>query len=298
MQSPIKHFLVYDFETGGLKKDCNPITEAAIVVVSNETLEIVEEFSVMFRPRLDLSSMNESGKKESKRIFESLSVKDEEDNIKKMRYKDIIITPRTQTILAEEIEEFREFLIERDNITDKGFIIEYEEYLEIKQTKFSDIVEVFYNLCYNSQALEITHMSTELMLAEGVSYEEGFNQFKAIIEKYTIGMNKPVLAGHNIRDFDNPFLEKLFSDNGADINKLINKFMIDTLDWCRSRWFELSSFSLGVCANALGLTLKEAHRALPDTIANAKVLIALLKNMRGEGQGEVEYVRKKYNYNY
>lgn len=299
MQSPIKYFAVSDLETGGLKYDINPITEAAIVIVSNETLEIVEEFSVMLRPRLDLSTMNESGKKESKRIFEALAVKDEEDNIKKMRYKDIIVTPRTQTILGDDIEAFREFLLKRDNILPNGFVIEYEDYIDIKEnTEFGDIIEVFFNLCYNPQALEVTHMSIDLLLEEGVTYEEAFSKFNSIIEKYTIGMNKPVLAGHNIKKFDNAFFEKFYKDNGKDFYKVINDFIQDTLDMCRTRWFELSSFSLGVCANALGLTLKEAHRALPDTIANAKVLIALLKNMRGEGQGEVEYVRKKYNHQF
>ena len=74
--------------------------------------------------------------------------------------------------------------------------------------------------------------------------------------------------------------------------------MIDTLEWARLRFTEISSFSLGVCANEVGLTLKEAHRALPDTVANAKFLIKLLKSMRGEGSQETKYVRRKFNFNF
>lgn len=300
MQSPIKCFAVYDLETGGFKKEFNSITEAAIVIVSNETLEIIDEFSVMLRPRLDLRSMNESGKKEAKRLFKELAVKDPEDNIQKLSYKGEVLTPRTILTISEEIELFYNHLLERSNILgDKGFILEYEDYLELQETEFADMSKLFFDLCYNPQALAVTHMTIELLLKEGVSHEEGFELFYNFIKKHTVGLSKPVLTGHNIIKFDNPFTEKWFEDNGKDLYSVIVKDDIeDTLTLCRKRWFELSSFSLGVCANALGLTLKEAHRALPDTKANAEVLIALYKNLRGEGQGEVEYTRKKYNFNF
>jgi DNA polymerase III alpha subunit (gram-positive type) len=119
-----------------------------------------------------------------------------------------------------------------------------------------------------------------------------------LITRHTVGNNKPILAGHNIKGFDNPFFEKLFISNKADIWKVVNKFMIDTLEWARIRWFEAPAFNLGVCANALGLTLKEAHRALPDTIANAKFLILLIQSMRGEGSQESTYERRKLKFNF
>jgi DNA polymerase III alpha subunit (gram-positive type) len=298
MQSPLKRIIVYDFETGGLNVKYNPVTEMAGVVLEMETLEIVEEFSVMFLPRLDLSVFEESPMKEAKLIFNDLAQKDEETNIKSLVYKGEKITLKSLDSLSRDIAEFREHLNKREN----GSIITWEEYSDYQKNKslgFSDITEVYFNRCYNPQALEITHMSIELMLREGVSYEEAFKQIEALISRHTIGNNKPIISGHNIKNFDNPFMVKIFSDNKADFLKVVNTFMIDTLEWVRLIWTDLPSFSLGVCANALGLTLKEAHRALPDTIANAKVLQAILLRMRSSGMGdEKEYTRDKYKFSF
>lgn len=298
MQSPLKRIIVYDFETGGLNVKYNPVTEMAGVVIEMETLEIIEEFSVMFLPRLDLSIFEESPVKEAKLIFNDLAQKDEETGIKSLLYRGEKITLKTLSTLSSDIERFRKHLNSRVN----GSIITWGEYLEYQETElwdFNEVTRIYFNRCYNPVALEITHMSIDLMLKEGVPYEEAFKQIDALIARHTIGNNKPIMAGHNIKGFDNPFMVKIFSDNKADFLKVINAFMIDTLEWVRLLWTDLPSFSLGVCANALGLTLKEAHRALPDTIANAKVLQAILLRMRSNGTGEEEeYVREKYKFNF
>ena len=292
MQSPLKRIVVFDFETGGLNVKYNPVTEMAGVVLDLKTLEIIEKFSVMFLPRMDLSTFEESYSKEAKLVFNDLGTKDAETNIKSLNYKGSKITLKTLDLLSKDIEEFRNELILRGS-----FVIEYEEYLDYQSTKFKDISTVYLNRCYNPQALEITHMSLDLMLKEGVPYEEGFSLINDLFERHTVGNNKPILAGHNIKSFDIPFMEKIYLDNKKEFSKIINDYMIDTLDLVRTVWPELSSYSLGVCANALGLTLKEAHRALPDTIANANVLQILLANLRGQGSVEKSHVRKKFKFN-
>jgi DNA polymerase III alpha subunit (gram-positive type) len=298
MQSPLKRIIVYDFETGGLNVKFNPVTEMAGVVLEMDTLEIVEEFSVMFLPRLDLSVFEESSTKEAKLIFNDLAKKDEESGIKSLLYRGEMITLKTLTSLSEDIESFRAHLNQREN----GSIITWEEYQEYQKNEvqgFNHVTEIYFNRCYNPVALEITHMSIDLMLKEGVLYEEAFKQMNELIARHTIGNNKPIMAGHNIKGFDNPFMVKIFADNKADFYKAINPFMIDTLEWVRLIWTDLPSFSLGVCANALGLTLKEAHRALPDTIANAKLLQAILLRMRSNGDStDAEYKREKYVFNF
>jgi DNA polymerase III alpha subunit (gram-positive type) len=292
MQSPLKRIVVFDFETGGLKVKHNPVTEMAGVVLDLKTLEIVEKFSVMFLPRMDLCNFEESFPKEAKLVFTELAEKDLETGIKSLNYKNSKITLKNLDLLTKDIEEFREELINRGS-----FVIEYKEYLDYQNTKFKDISTVYLNRSYNPQALEITHISLDLMLKEGVSYENGFKLIDDLFTRHTIGNNKPILSGHNIKGFDIPFMEKIYSDNKKEFSKIINDYMIDTLDLVRTVWPELSSYSLGVCANALGLTLKEAHRALPDTIANANVLQILLANLRGQGSIEKTHERKKFNFN-
>ena len=293
MQSPLKTILVYDLETGGFSEIYNPITEFAGVVISTETLEIIEEFSVMFRPRLDLRHIEEEANKEAKKLFKALATKNEESNINSLYYKGKNITLKSLETLETDIENFKRLIESRGK---NGHVITYEDYLKILETEYSDIAKIYFDFSYSPQALEVTHITLEMMLEEGVEFEEGFRLIKELILRHTIGTAKPILSGHNIKEFDNPFTAKLFVDNKDDLSKYINKFMIDTLEWVRLRWFELSSFSLGVCANELGLTLKEAHRALPDTVANAKLLIKLIKSLKGEGSQESTYTRRKFDF--
>jgi DNA polymerase III alpha subunit (gram-positive type) len=293
MKSPLKTIIVYDLETGGLSEKYNPITELAAVVISLETLEIIEEFSVAIKPRLNLCHIVEEPIKEAKIIFNNLAQKDEESGIKTLNYKGVKITLKTLKLLADDISFFVEFLKQR-----KSVIFSYEEYIKLQEGEFKNISKIYFNHSYNPKALEITHINVKLLLDEGLEFHEAYNAFNDLIKKHTSGSNKPIIAGHNIKAFDNPFTIKFFEENGGDFKKSINSFEIDTLEMVRLRWSELSSYSLGVCASALGLTLKEAHRALPDTIANAQLLIKLLQSLRSEGGEESTYTRKKYSLNY
>lgn len=302
MKSPLQRVLVFDLETGGLNWKTNPITEMAGVVIELETLEIIEEFSVVFKPQFDLTYKLEEAHKEAKRLFGELAQPDEETKVKSLLYKGGLITLKSLTVLIEDIEAFDTYLADRiaakKKLKQNGNFFTWEDYQELLQGDYSDIVKVYFDASYNPQALAVTHMSIDLLLNEGVSHDDAANQIKELIARHTVGSNKPIIAGHNIKSFDLPFMEKLFSDYGLDWYKLLNSFQIDTLEWVRMRWSELSSFSLGVCANELGLTLKDAHRALPDTVANARLLIKLLQSFRGEGTSEKKYERKKYDFNY
>lgn len=308
MQSPYKRIVVYDLETGGLSFKWNSITEIAMVAIDLETLAIIDEMSVMLLPRLDLSTRQLDPLKEAKDLFKSLKVKDPESNLNILQYKDHQITLKNLEPLVEDIKIFNEFL------ETNGDIVEYETILELeKQEKFKDILSIFINKCYHPQALEVTHISRNMLEREGMEFEEGFKQVKEFLTTHTVGNSKPIIAGHNIGSlprrivrgkekgpdgFDNPFMEKFFQDNDDDFFDSVNEKIIDTLKEARIKWFELPGFNLGTCANEVGLTLKEAHRALPDTIANAKFLVKMLKNLRGEGNQQSKYKRKKFKFQF
>jgi len=298
MKTPIKRFLAYDLETGGFDFERNAILEFAGVAFENDTLEIIEEFSVTFRPYLDLSGVKPDFKKEAKLLYTKLGKKNESTNKKVLEYRGNQLTLRTLAPLIEDLENFyNNYLLARTEAGEACFLT-YEEYLELKKSDFGNIAEMYFNLAYSSEALEITHMSIELLLEEGLDRKEAFEKIKESVIKHTVGNSRPVIAGHNIIEFDNPFMKKLFEDNGYNFLKFVNNFVVDTLQWSRVRWLELPAFNLGSCANEIGLTLKEAHRALPDTIANAKFLIKMLKSLRGEGDQKSKYKRRKYKMNY
>jgi DNA polymerase III alpha subunit (gram-positive type) len=294
MQSPFKRILVYDLETGGFDEKNNQITEFAGVAIDNETLEIVEEFSVMLRPRLHLEGIEDEGIKEAKRLYKSLATPDPETNVKSLLYKGSQLTLKSLNGIAEELEDFNTNFLKIN-----GTVIDYEKLLELEDSDFKDIAKLYFDFTYNPQALEATHISRDLLVKEGIPHVEAYKQINELIKRHTVGNSRPIIAGHNIKKFDNPFLVRLFERNKSDFFKSINEFQIDTLEWARIKWFELPNYSLGTCANEVGLTLKEAHRALPDTVANAKFLIKLLESLRGDGSSaESTYVRKKYKFNF
>jgi len=296
MQSPYKKIIVYDLETGGLSHSLNNITEIAMVAIDLENLSIIEEFSIMIRPSLRLQNREEEPIKEAKELFKMLKIKEEESNTNILKFKDHEITLKNLEPLIEEIEKFYEYLDRGDDRE----AIDYEELIKLERDKeLSDITKLYFDKCYNPQALEVTHISRMILEEKGVSFDIAFKQVAEMFERHAVGNSKPILAGHNIKNFDNPFFERFFQENNKSLSNYINSTqMIDTLEWARLKWFELSGYNLGICANEVGLTLKEAHRALPDTVANAKFLIKMLENLRGKGIQESEYERRKFRLNF
>lgn len=311
MQSPFKRIVTFDLETGGFDCTINPITEMAMVAIDLETLEIIDTFSVAIKPRINLSVYKDKDAiKVVRAVFKNLAIKDEETKVSTLSFKGASITLKTLAEMEDDVEEFMNMISEKF----PDYILNHTDILKLEaDEKWAPLMELFFNNAYNPQALEVTHISRELFEGEGIEFEEAFNQVQAFLTKHTVGNSKPIMAGHNIGTlprriingkekkpdgFDNPFMEVFFEQNGADYFASINEYIIDTLKEARLIWYEAPGFNLGTCANSLDITLKEAHRALPDTEANAKVLIKMLKQYRGEGSKKSNYVRRKYNFNF
>ncbi len=293
MKSPYKTAIVFDTETGGLKSSFNSLTELAFVAVDMETLEEIDEFEVMILPYLDLSTIEEDNLKEAKSLYKYLSVKDETTGKKMLTYKGELLGIKDLEPLSKEIELFRALYLK-----DKT-IIDYPELVEIEATLLKDLALLFFDKCYNPGAFEATGINRQLLLDEGVDRGRAYKQIEAFFLMHTNGNSKPILSGHNIRKFDNPFMEKFFSLYKKNFNDFINPTqMIDTLEWARLKWFDMPSYALGVVSNELGITLKDAHRAINDTRGNAKLFIKMMQHLRGQGSAKSNYKRRKFPMNF
>ena len=309
MKSSFKRILVYDLETGGLKVEHNNITELAMVAIDMETLEIVDEMSVAIKPHLILNP-DEDLTKEAKMLYKNLSIKNDDGN-KFLQFGDKRLTVMDSVeALLEPLTNFWEYV----NKTYTEKFLRLSDILKLlNNANHKDIAKLYFNNAYNPEALEVTKISTKFLIEEGVEYEEAYHKVREMLDKHKVGNSKPIIAGHNIGSlsrrivkgkevkpdgFDNPFMEKFFVNNSDDWFFSVNDLIMDTLKMARIKWVELPSYNLGTCANEYGLTLVDAHRALPDTIFNAKVLIKMLRDLRGEGSGSSTYERKKFNLNY
>ncbi len=97
---------------------------------------------------------------------------------------------------------------------------------------------------------------------------------------------KPILAGHNIDKFDNIHLADFFGQHKKDIMKFVVDDSIDTIKWAKMKWMGEEGdlkFNLGACCKRVGVRLIDAHSAMPDTEANAKLLVHMLTSLRGSG---------------
>tara|TARA_R110002073_G_scaffold148366_1_gene301488 strand:+ start:2808 stop:3689 length:882 start_codon:yes stop_codon:yes gene_type:complete len=293
MKSPYTKAIIFDTETGGLKKDFNSLTELAFVAVDMETLEPVDEMEVMILPYLDLTSMEEDSLKEAKELYKYLSIKDETTGKKVLTYKNENLGIKDLDSLSQDIELFKRLYLKDSKI------IDYPQLVKIEETDLKPLARLLFDKCYNPGAFAATGINRQMLLDEGIERGLVFKKIEAFFLKHTEGNSKPILSGHNIRKFDNPFMEKFFSLYKKDFNKFINPTqMIDTLEWARLKWFNMSSYSLGVVANEVGITLKDAHRAIHDTRANAKFFIKMLSHLRGEGSQKSSYKRRKFKMNF
>ena len=130
------------------------------------------------------------------------------------------------------------------------------------------IIETFQTLINPGQPIPeeitgITHID-DSMVADAPTIDQVLPDFY----KFTYGS---VLSAYNI-DFDYQFL----ANNGKNLRLLFNNEQIDTLRLARAKVPSLSNYKLGTVVKALNITLVNAHRALADAYATAKVFIKLI----------------------
>ena len=99
---------------------------------------------------------------------------------------------------------------------------------------------------------------------------------KDVIGPFLKFAHNTILVGHNIARFDIPIVEHFAKECGYRFDFKI----LDTLQMAQQSGIELKSYSLASCINHFNLQNENAHRALSDTIANAKLFMKLANYMK------------------
>lgn len=109
--------------------------------------------------------------------------------------------------------------------------------------------------------------------------------------------SKAIPVGHNINNFDLPFLAYFFECNGKDLSSIMNpSYSIDTMleSW---RMFPEESgtgaHTLDTLCGRLGVEKFNAHSAMPDTVANYKAFKVMQEKLRGQALFTETIVEKK-----
>ncbi len=135
---------------------------------------------------------------------------------------------------------------------------------------------------YSAEAAKISGITKEMCEEKGQDIQLVCKEVIQFLKKYKSESRLPVLFGHNFISFDIPFILNMFEFCKEDLTKYANPEPEDTLKWSRISFKELNNYKLGTVAEACGITMTEAHRALVDAEITAKIWIYFLKNLRGE----------------
>ncbi len=127
--------------------------------------------------------------------------------------------------------------------------------------KFSTFVKPTIDIPF--EVTRLTHITNEMV--------EDAPSIEVVIEKFYEFSRDCVLCGHNIIGFDLKFIRRF----GLIYNLNFDNDIIDTMNEARVSKLKISRFNLGVVTKALGIELKDAHRAWNDAFATAQVLLKL-----------------------
>lgn len=137
-------------------------------------------------------------------------------------------------------------------------------------------------LRYDAKASEVSGITMDMLEKDGIGLEEAFGIVVDFINTYQTGSAKPRLVGHNIKKFDNPFMENWFKFMESNLYKFVHVESEDTLEWAHRLFLEAPDYKLGTMCDQFDIEITQSHRALPDTIGNALLWIEIMKRLRGE----------------
>ena len=154
------------------------------------------------------------------------------------------------------------------------------------------------SLVYTEGALKANGMTMEQIKA-GKSSVLVIKELCDYLTSLKRGRNKPILAGHNIKKFDIPFLEAFFKFHKVDLWKFVDgDFWIDTLHWSRLKHIESANFKLGTVCDINDIELVNAHRAVADTRANKELAKKYISCLRSEMREQFEENRYRVNFEF
>ncbi|UOF91125.1 PolC-type DNA polymerase III [Fodinisporobacter ferrooxydans] len=141
----------------------------------------------------------------------------------------------------------------------------------------------------SAKITELTHITNEMV--------RGKRKLLEVLPDFREFVGDAVLVAHNA-DFDLGFLKACAKRIGMEP---WSNVVLDTLPLARKLYPHERNYRLGTLAKKFGVELVNAHRALDDTIALAKVFQYMLKDIQAKGKdqlsklnendGEVDYSR-------
>jgi DNA polymerase III epsilon subunit-like protein len=149
------------------------------------------------------------------------------------------------------------------------------------------------DLIFEKAAEIASGISRKMVEEQGLELEVVHKAVQSVLKKYKFGSKLPTVVFHNMK-FDIPFLVNMFEFCKDDFTKYVKDEPEDTLKWSRMCWQESVNYKLGTCCLNAGVTLVDAHRALSDSLATARLWIYFQNNLRGNNKSASSTPIKKF----
>ncbi len=154
-----------------------------------------------------------------------------------------------------------------------------DDILEIAAQRFQNgrpVGEMFYTLVRPARRRYIPKAATRV---HGISWEDVADAptLTEVLPRFLEYVGDTVLVGHNIRRFDNRFLDRAL---GQYLERGLTNPSVDTLEMARRLFPEERRHTLEQVAEFLGVPAVQAHRAGEDVVLTAQVYHRLLDEAR------------------
>lgn len=158
------------------------------------------------------------------------------------------------------------------------------ETLELRDT-FHTFVLPYANLVIKPDALIANGIALDTIMNCNVTSKDAVDGMIKFFKKCNSKSKKPILVGHNIKKFDNKFLEFIFEHNKKDLYDCVETHCEDTIWFSRIRdgHNDVDGHSLGAVCQRMNVELINAHRAESDTRATAALWVNYVKLLRSQG---------------
>lgn len=158
---------------------------------------------------------------------------------------------------------------------------------------------------YTQGALDV-NMLTMAKIEAGMEAKQAAKEFNDLCNAHKkplkFGQGRLIPVGHNINDFDIPWVRYFMNLFNYNLDDIFNPFTIDTMWISRVCWAKdgcIVDHKLATSCKQAGINLIDGHRAMADVESNAELLKYFIQNMRCEGEGvkkEVENYRETFKF--
>lgn len=162
--------------------------------------------------------------------------------------------------------------------------------------RFECLIQPYDDLVVEKEALKVNGLRIADIMQNGFTKSESFKKIHAFIKKQNPKGNKfnrPIMVGHNVQ-FDMGFMEMFYYLNkGNDFYSIVSRTALCTMGLAKM-YGKTERLDLGSLCEEFGVTLNNAHKAMPDTLATAELFRRMTMKLRtnSSASGKVQQDKK------